>query len=217
MIETIVEFFRILWTPDKLIPFLGGILTSWVGYATLFGVVFAETGLLVGFVFPGDSLLFTIGVVVGAGNLNLAAVCAVLIVAAILGDQMGFLLGYRTGPGIFKRPDSLLFKQEYITKTQEFFDRHGGKTLIMAKFVPVVRTFAPFMAGVGRMPYRRFLAFNLFGGIGWVLSMTLLGFYLGRFEIIKHHFEKVVLLVIFISVMPVVIQAIKGARSPNPR
>jgi len=215
MIEQIIDFLRTLWTPDRLIPFLGQTLTSWVGYAILFGVVFAETGLLVGFIFPGDSLLFTIGVVIGASGLNIYAVCAVLIVAAILGDQSGYFIGHRTGPKIFSRPDSLLFKQDYIRQTQAFFEKHGGQALIMAKFVPIVRTFAPFMAGVGKMKYARFLAYNVFGGIGWVLSMTLLGYYLGGIPIVRRHFEKVVLAIIVISVMPMVVHAwqSRGKRS----
>jgi membrane-associated protein len=173
--------------------------------------VFAETGLLVGFIISG----VTIGVVVGAGDLNVAAVCGVLIVAAILGDQSGYFLGRRTGPKIFSRPDSRLFKQSYIRETQNFYEKYGGKTLIMAKFVPIVRTFAPFMAGVGKMEYRRFLAFNVFGGIGWVLSMTLLGYYMGGIPIVRRHFEKVVLLIIFISVLPVLMQLWKTYRTPQ--
>lgn len=209
MIETVFDFLRTLWTPERLIPFLSQVLTSWIGYAMLFGIVFAETGLLVGFIFPGDSLLFTVGVVAGAGDANVAALCLTMMVAAILGDQSGYFLGYRTGPSIFKRPDSRLFKQEYIRQTQLFYEKHGGKTLIYAKFVPIVRTFAPYMAGVGRMQYLRFLSFNVFGGIGWVLSMTLLGYYLGAIPIIRRHFEKVVLLVIFISVLPMIIHGLK--------
>jgi membrane-associated protein len=206
----LIEFLRTLWTPDRLIPFLGQVLTSGAGYAMLFSIVFAETGLLVGFVFPGDSLLFTVGVVVGASDLNIFAVCGVLIAAAILGDQAGYFLGYRTGPKIFSRPDSRFFKQDYIRQTQAFYDKHGGKALIMAKFVPIVRTFAPFMAGVGRMKYTRFLSFNIFGGIGWVISMTLLGYYLGGIPLVRKHFEKVVLLVIFISILPVLIHAVQS-------
>ncbi len=216
MIETIFDFMRTLWTPERLIPFLAQILTSWIGYAMLFGIVFAETGLLVGFIFPGDSLLFTVGVVAGAGNADVAALCLTMMVAAILGDQSGYYLGYRTGPKIFNRPDSRLFKQEYIRQTQLFYEKHGGKTLIYAKFVPIVRTFAPFMAGVGRMKYLRFLSFNVFGGVGWVLSMTILGYYLGGFPIIRRHFEKVVLAIIFISVLPIVIHAVKARLNPEP-
>jgi len=210
MTEQVLEFFRTLWTPDRLIPFLGQLLTSWVGYAMLFGIVFAETGLLVGFVFPGDSLLFTVGVVIGAGNLDIVSICAVLTVAAIIGDQSGYFLGHRTGPKIFSRQDSLFFKQDYIRQTQAFYDRYGGKTLVMAKFVPIVRTFAPFMAGVGRMRYTRFLSFNVFGGLGWVLSMTLLGYYLGGVPLVRRHFEKFVLLIIVLSVLPIVAQAARS-------
>jgi membrane-associated protein len=210
MLETIIEFMRTLWSPERLIPFLSSVLTSWPGYAMLFGIVFAETGLLVGFIFPGDSLLFTVGVVAGAGDANVAALCLTMMAAAILGDQSGYFLGYRTGPKIFNRPDSRLFKQEYIRQTQLFYEKHGGKTLIYAKFVPIVRTFAPFMAGVGRMRYLRFLSFNIFGGMGWVVSMTVLGYYLGGIPLVRHHFEKVVLLIIILSLMPIIIHAVKG-------
>jgi membrane-associated protein len=214
MIETIIEFMRTLWTPDRLIPFLSHVLTSWAGYAMLFGIVFAETGLLVGFIFPGDSLLFTVGVVAGAGDANVTALCICMMVAAILGDQSGYFLGYRTGPRIFSRPDSMFFKQEYVRETQKFYEKHGGKTLIYAKFVPIVRTFAPFMAGVGKMRYARFLSFNIFGGMGWVLSMTLLGYFLGGIPLIRRHFEKVVLLIIFLSILPVIIHAVKAKLAP---
>lgn len=210
MLETLFEFMRTLWTPERLIPFLSQVLTSWVGYAMLFGIVFSETGLLVGFVFPGDSLLFTVGVVAGAGDANVVALCITMMVAAIIGDQAGYFLGRRTGPKIFSRPDSRFFKQEYVRQTQHFYEKHGGKTLIYAKFVPIVRTFAPFMAGVGGMQYRRFLFFNIFGGIGWVLSMTILGYYLGGIPIIRRHFEKVVILIILISVSPVIWHAAKA-------
>ena len=210
MLQTIIEFMRTLWTPERLIPFLSTVLTSWPGYAMLFGIVFAETGLLVGFIFPGDSLLFTVGVVAGAGDSNVAALCVTMMIAAILGDQSGYFLGRRTGPKIFSRPDSRFFKQEYVRQTQLFYEKHGGKTLIYAKFVPIVRTFAPFMAGVGRMRYLRFLSFNIFGGMGWVVSMTVLGYYLGGIPIIRRHFEKVVLLIIFLSLLPVIVHAIKA-------
>src|SRR5262249_23706684 len=154
------------------------------------GIVFAETGLLVGLFLPGDSLLFTVGVVTGAGQLDIVQVSILLAAASILGDQSGYFLGHRTGPAIFSRRDSRLFKQEYVTRTQKFYARHGGKTLIYAKFVPIVRTFAPFMAGVGRMSYFRFLSFNVFGGLGWVISMTLAGYFLGGIPVIRRNFEK---------------------------
>jgi len=164
---------------------------------------------------PGDSLLFTVGVVAGAGELSIVQICAVLVVFSILGDQNGYLLGRRTGPRIFVRPDSLLFKREYVTRTSEFYEKHGGKTLIYAKFVPIVRTFAPFMAGVGRMRYTRFLSFNVIGGLGWVLSMTLAGYYLGSIPIVRLNFEKVVLGIVFLSVAPLVLHYFRVRRAAS--
>jgi membrane-associated protein len=206
MLSLIFDFLRSLTDPDRLIHLLTSVLTGWLGYATLAGIVFAETGLLVGLFLPGDSLLFTVGVVAGAGNLDIVKICALLILVSILGDQSGYFLGSRTGTKIFSRPDSMLFKQEYIRRTQDFYNRHGGKTLIYAKFVPIVRTFAPFMAGVGKMNYTRFLSFNVFGGLGWVLSATLAGYFLGGIPVIRHNFEKVAIGIVIVSVLPMVIQ-----------
>src|SRR5579872_458949 len=143
----LLEIWKSLTDPDALILLLSQAASGWFGYALLAGVVFAETGLLIGLFLPGDSLLFTVGVVAGAGELNIAQICLVLAIASILGDQCGYFLGRRTGPAIFSRPDSRWFKQEYVTRTQHFYEHHGGKTLIYAKFVPVVRAFAPYMAG----------------------------------------------------------------------
>ena len=188
-------------------------MTGWFGYALLAGIVFAETGLLVGLFFPGDSLLFTVGVVAGAGGLDIVKIATVLVAASIIGDQTGYWLGRRTGPAIFKRKDSRLFKQEYVASTTRFYEKHGGKTLIYAKFVPIVRTFAPFMAGVGKMNYLRFLSFNIWGGLGWVLLATLAGYNLGGIPVIRRNFEKVVLGIVVVSVLPVVIHVLKERRS----
>jgi len=185
------------------------------GYIGLFAIVFAETGLLIGFFLPGDSLLFTVGVVAGAGQLNPVLINIVLIVAAVTGDAVGYMLGRRAGPHIFNRPDSRFFKQEYLRKTQAFYERHGGKTIIYARFIPIVRTFAPFVAGVARMPYRRFVAFNVFGGIGWVVLMTMSGYLLGNVAFVRRHFEKVVILIVLVSVLPVVLELWK-ARFARP-
>jgi membrane-associated protein len=133
---------------------------------------------------------------------------------SILGDQSGYFLGRRTGPAIFRRPDSVLFKQEYVARTQAFYEKHGGKTLVYAKFVPIVRTFAPFMAGVGRMKYSRFLSFNIFGGFGWVLSMTLAGYNLGGVPVIRRNFEKVVIGIVLVSVLPMIIHYLRSRRAP---
>ena len=212
MLATLLDVWRSLTDPDRLIHLLTQVLTGWLGYALLASIVFAETGLLVGLFFPGDSLLFTVGVVCGAGNLDIVKICVLLTAVSILGDQSGYFLGYRTGPRIFSRPDSRFFKQEYVRRTQAFYEKHGGKTLIYAKFVPIVRTFAPFMAGVGRMNYVRFLSFNIFGGVGWVLSATLAGYYLGGVAMIRHNFEKVVIAIVVISVLPVLLQFFRSRK-----
>jgi membrane-associated protein len=210
MLGTLLDVWRSLTDPDRLIHLLTQVLTGWLGYALLASIVFAETGLLVGLFLPGDSLLFTVGVVCGAGDLDIVKICVLLTAVSILGDQSGYFLGYRTGPKIFSRPDSRLFKQEYVRRTQEFYKKHGGKTLIYAKFVPIVRTFAPFMAGVGRMKYSRFLSFNIFGGLGWVLLATLAGYKLGGVPMVRHNFEKVVIGIAVISVLPMVIHYVRS-------
>lgn len=206
----VIDFLRTLTTPERLIHLLSTVLTGWYGYAMLAGIVFAETGLLVGFVLPGDSLLFTIGVVAGAGQLNIALIMALLFAACMLGDWSGYLIGRRTGPAIFNRPDSRLFKQEYLQRTNQFYEKHGGKTIIYAKFVPIIRTFAPFVAGVAKMNYSRFLAFDIFGGAGWVFSMTMLGYLLGGIPLVRRHFEKFVLLVVFVSILPLIWQVMRA-------
>lgn len=211
---SILDAVRALTSPDRLIQLLSPLFTSWIGYALLFVVVFSETGLLVGFFLPGDSLMFLLGTVAGAGNLNLFAVNIVLMAAAIAGDTAGYMLGRQSGPKIFSRPDSRLFRREHLERTRAFYEKHGGKTIIYARFVPIVRTFAPFVAGVGKMEYTRFLSFNIFGGIGWVFAMTMLGYLLGGIPIVKQNLEKAVLLVILISVAPIVIEAIRASRKP---
>ena len=208
-----IEFLRTLTDPDKLRAFLTTVFSGWWAYAMLFAIVFAETGLLIGFFLPGDSLLFTIGVVAGAGDLNIVGINITLIVAAIVGDAVGYSLGRRAGPRVFSRPDSKLFKQEHLLRTKAFYEKHGGKTIIYARFVPIVRTFAPFVAGVAQMPYTRFAAFNIFGGIGWVILMTMSGFYLGNVPLIRRHFEKVVIGIILVSVLPIALEYLKARRA----
>jgi membrane-associated protein len=214
--HALIDFvFRTLTNPDRLIGFLSTVMTGWLGYALLFAIVFSETGLLVGFFLPGDSLLFTIGVVAGAGQLNIGIILVLLSVAAITGVASGYAIGRRTGPKIFNRPDSRLFRQEYLKKTQAFYEKHGGKTIIYAQFVPIIRTFAPFVAGVARMPYGRLAMFNVIGSIGWVCSMTLLGYTMGNIEIVRKHFEKFVILIVLISVLPLIIEVLKARRTKS--
>ena len=142
-------------------------------------IIFAESGLLIGFFLPGDSLLFTAGLLAYQGHLNLAVILVGCFVAAVVGDQVGYLFGKKVGPSLFRRPNSRLFKQEYVERANQYFVEHGAKTILMARFVPVVRTFAPIVAGVGDMPYRTFLLFNVAGGLLWAVGVTLLGYFLG--------------------------------------
>ncbi|MFI5105993.1 MAG: DedA family protein [Terriglobales bacterium] len=216
MIHWLLELLQTLTTPERLIQLLSTVLTGWLGYATLSAIVFAETGLLVGFVLPGDSLLFTIGVVAGAGQLNLQAIIVLLTCACMLGDWCGYLLGRRAGPAIFNRPDSRFFKREHLRRTEAFYEKHGGKTIIYAKFVPIIRTFAPFVAGVAKMRYTRFLSFDIFGGTGWVISMTVLGYLLGEVAFVRRNFEKFVLLVIFVSLVPLIVHALRAKFASQP-
>jgi membrane-associated protein len=217
MFHAALDFLRTLTTPDRLILLLSTAMSGWLGYAFLSAIVFAETGLLVGFVLPGDSLLFTIGVVAGAGQLNIVVMMGLLICACLLGDWCGYLLGRRAGPAIFSRPNSRFFKREHLLRTQAFYEKHGGKTIVYAKFVPIIRTFAPFVAGIARMPYGRYLSFDVFGATGWVISMTILGFYLGKIPFVQRHFEKFVLLVIFVSLMPMIVHVIRARFQKTPR
>lgn len=210
MLDALLDFLRTLTNPERLILLLTTALTGWLGYALLFAVVFAETGLLIGFFLPGDSLMFTVGVVAGAGKLNIVAVNIVLMAAAVIGDGVGYALGRRAGPHIFNRPNSRFFRREHLLRTKAFYDKHGGKTIIYARFVPIIRTFAPFVAGVAEMGYPRFFSFNIFGGIGWVFALTTLGYGLGSVPIVRRHFEKAILIIIFLSVVPIFLQYLKS-------
>lgn len=212
MIHQIIELYRSLTNPDELSQLLHTLLAGWLGYAAMFAVVFSETGLLVGFFLPGDSFLFTIGVVAGLGALDIVQVNVLLMTAAMIGDSTGYLLGRQTGPRIFSRKDSRFFKQEYITRTKAFYDRYGGKTIVLARFVPIVRTFAAFIAGVGQMPYLRFLPYSICGGIGWVFFMTMLGYELGGIPIVKRNFDKAIILVVLLSLLPTFIEGYKAQR-----
>jgi membrane-associated protein len=213
MIHQIVGLYRSLTNPDQLVQLLHTLLSGWVGYAAMFAVVFSETGLLVGFFLPGDSFLFTIGVVAGLGALDIVQINILLMMAAMLGDSTGYWLGRQTGPRIFSRPDSRLFKREYVTRTKAFYDRYGGKTIILARFVPIVRTFAAFIAGVGQMPYTRFVPYSVCGGIGWVFLMTMLGYELGNIPVVKRNLEITIILIIFVSLLPIFIEAYKSRRA----
>ncbi len=165
-------------------------------------IVFAETGLLVGFFLPGDSLLVTAGVFAATGHLNIWLLMGVLVASAIVGDTVGYWIGRRTGPALFRRPKSPLFNPGHLRRAHDFYEKHGGKTIILARFMPIVRTFAPVVAGMAGMNYRRFVTFNVVGGFLWVVSMSLIGYFLGQFLWVRKNIEIVILLVIFVSVLP---------------
>jgi membrane-associated protein len=187
-----------------------------VGLLGLFAVVFAESGLLIGFFLPGDSLLFTAGFFASAPDtvskslhLSLAPLLIGTFVAAVAGDQVGYLFGKRVGPALFRRPDSRFFKQENVKKASDYFERYGAKTIVLARFVPVVRTFAPIVAGVSDMKYATFVRFNLVGGLVWSFGVILLGYFLGQVSVIEKNLELAILAVVAISFLPIVLELLR--------
>ena len=207
MIQQLIDFIHSLTDPDKLIGLLSTVLTGWEAYVVLFLIVFAESGMLIGFFLPGDSMLFTVGVVAGAGKLPVGSTIALLTVASILGDGCGFWLGSTLGYSLFQK--SRIFRREHLDRTHEFYERHGGKTIIFAKFLPIIRTFAAFVAGIGKMRYSRFLLFNVVGAAGWVTSMITLGYLLGNVPVVRRNFQTFVIAIIVVSLLPAVSQALK--------
>ncbi len=183
---------------------------SWL-YVLLFGVLFAETGLVVTPFLPGDSLLFAVGALAALDGspINIVLVIVVMFVAAVLGDATNYSIGKWIGPAAFKSESSRLLNKKHLLRTQAFYEKHGGKTIVIARFMPIIRTFAPFVAGIGKMEYRRFAMFNVSGGALWVLSVTLLGYIFGNAEPVKKNFHYVVVAIIVISVMPMVIEIIR--------
>uniref|UniRef100_UPI002155FA16 DedA family protein n=1 Tax=Streptomyces sp. SM5 TaxID=402233 RepID=UPI002155FA16 len=193
-------------------------LLNTFGLPGLLLIVFAESGLLIGFFLPGDSLLFTTGLLVTTGDLKypLWVVCVLVALAAIIGDQVGYLFGRKVGPSLFKRPDSRLFKQENVEKAHEFFEKYGPKSLVLARFVPIVRTFTPIIAGVSRMNYRSFITFNIIGGVLWGVGVTLLGSALGKIDFVHEHIELILILIVLVSVVPIIIEFLR-ARSRSKK
>lgn len=185
------------------------------GTIGLFLIIFAESGLLIGFFLPGDSLLFTAGLFAAKGDLNIVVILIGSFVAAVAGDQVGYAFGKRAGPAIFRRPNSRIFKQSYVERADAFFERHGAKTIMLARFVPIVRTFAPILAGVGKMHYRTFLTFNIIGGFLWAVGVTSLGYFLGDLigaDNIDKYLLPIIAVIIVISVLPAVIEIMRHRR-----
>ncbi|MEZ5260471.1 MAG: VTT domain-containing protein [Acidimicrobiales bacterium] len=189
-------------------------LISTFGTIGVLLIVFAESGLLIGFFLPGDSLLFTAGLLSSQGKLPaIGLLVAGCVVAAVAGDQAGYLFGRRVGPALFRRPDSRLFKQANVDKAREYFEQHGSKTIVLARFVPIVRTFAPIVAGVSHMPYRTFVAFNMVGGVAWAAGVTTLGYFLGRtVPSIDRYLLPAVAVIVLLSLIPVALEIRKSRR-----
>jgi len=203
--DAITAFFSTVYNVPELIRI--------VGFYGLIAIVFAETGLLVGFFLPGDSLLITAGLFAARGDLNIVALIPTLIVAAIVGNATGYWIGKRTGTALYSRPDSLLFRREHVRMTHDYYEKHGGKTVVLAQFIPILRTFAPVVAGVGQMGYRSFATYNVLGAILWVSSMTLAGYLLGNLvPNIEKRIHIVVAVVILVSLIPPAIALLKSRR-----
>lgn len=193
-------------------------IESWLqngGILLLAAIVFAESGLLIGFFLPGDSLLFIAGYYTATdGNYlpSLPITALVVFVAAVLGDQVGYLFGRKVGPSLFDRPKSRFFKPAHVDKAHTFLEKHGSKTIVLARFVPVVRTFAPIVAGVGKMKYRTFVTYNLVGGLIWGVGVTTLGHFLGQQEVVKNNIEVASIVIVFVSILPIVLELVKHRR-----
>jgi membrane-associated protein len=217
------EFFNQMWIlvatfgdprnlphPERYVEALKQPGVMWAAFVTVNLIVFTETGLLIGFLLPGDSLLVVTGIVARSADWPIVPLMVTLSAAAIIGDTVGYWIGAKAGPAIFNRPSSRFFKREHLLAAKAYYDRHGGKTIIIARFVPIIRTFVPVVAGAAKMEYSRFLFYNVFGGIGWIVSMLLIGYMLdpmlrqvfGPEFMIAKHIDKVVIIVVFLSILP---------------
>lgn len=225
--DSIVDFllqFKEFLNPKFLIDYL----LNWLGpyvYVGLWFIIFAETGLAVGFFLPGDSLLVVCGLFAAAGKLNLWLMLVLLFIAAVIGDAVGYYSGRKVGPAIFNKPKSRFFNPKHLRKAHDFYEKHGGKTIILARFVPIVRTFAPIVAGAADMSYRQFAVYNVVGGFAWVTSMLFAGYFLGGLVeqfvrnvfgiegfLLEDHIDKVVIVVVFLSILPIIFEFIKARR-----
>lgn len=195
--------------PEVILEGMGG----WA-LAVLCLIIFAECGLLIGFFLPGDSLLFTAGLFVASGAIDtpLWLVCVLVTVCAFVGNVCGYWIGAKAGPALFSKPDSKLFKKEYVDKTHEFFDKYGSRAIVMARFVPIVRTFITAMAGVGRMDPRRYFVYSAIGGVAWATGVTVLGFFLGQISFVHENIEAMLVLIVLVSLIPIIIEVVKARR-----
>jgi len=189
---------------------------AWV-YALLFVIVFCETGLVVTPFLPGDSLLFVVGTLAAAGGMDIVVVMALLVAAALSGDNVNYWIGRWAGPKVFRKEDSRWFNRRHLDRTHAFYERHGGKAIIIARFVPIVRTYVPFVAGIGAMPYARFLAFSVAGALLWVVSLSLAGYWFGNIPAVKENLAAVIVVIVVISVLPIAVEFLRArARRATP-
>jgi len=206
--EFVWNLFHQIYDVESLVR-IGGIVGLTV-------IVFVETGLLIGFFLPGDSLLVTAGLFAARGDIEVLPLIAALSIAAVVGDTVGYNIGKQSGPRLFTRADSLFFNKKHLVTTKEFYDRHGPFTIVIARFVPIIRTFAPVVAGIGAMEYKRFISYNVIGGVGWVLSMVLGGYFLGQMvPNIHKNIDKVIVVVIFLSLLPIIIKYLRERRKQD--
>jgi len=182
---------------------------AWI-YALLFLIVFCETGLVVTPFLPGDSLLFVAGTIAAAGGMNVHLLSVLLVLAAVLGDSLNYAVGRYLGPRVFRQEGSWLFRKDYLDRTNRFFARHGGKTIILARFVPIVRTYAPFVAGIGQMDYGRFLLFNVIGGLLWVVLLSYAGYFFGNLPVVKDNLSLVIILIVLLSISPAIVEVVRA-------
>lgn len=213
---TIMEFIKYLFDLvlhlDKHLDLLINNYQGWA-YGILFLIIFCETGLVVTPFLPGDSLLFALGALSATGSLHPVLLCVLLMCAAIIGDNLNYWIGRTVGTRLFTSEDSKLFNKEYLTRTEKFYERYGAKTVVIARFVPIVRTFAPFVAGFGKMKYPKFLAFSIMGGILWICGLVGLGYFFGNLPVVKNNFGLVIIVIVLISVLPAVIETIRARKA----
>lgn len=215
--ESLAQFVDIFLHLDQHLNEWAGLLGPWL-YVVLFLIVFCETGLVVTPFLPGDSLLFAVGALasIEGSPIQVQVVILVLIVAAILGDAVNYTVGSVVGPKVFSSKTSRLLNHEHLIRTQHFYEKHGGKTIIFARFMPIIRTFAPFVAGIGKMKYSSFATFNIVGGVVWVVSFTLAGYFFGEIPVVKRNFHIVIFTIIFLSLLPPVIEYLRHRGKPLP-
>jgi membrane-associated protein len=208
--DSLIDLFRQLMDVRQLI--------IWGGYIGLVIIIFSETGLLAGFFLPGDSLLVTAGLFAAKGDLDIVLLNLLLIPAAVIGDAVGYFIGAKAGKALYSRPNSRFFKRQHLLRAKAFYDKHGGKTIVLARFMPIIRTFAPTVAGAAEMTYRQFASFNIIGGAAWIMSMTLLGYFLGNVvPDIDKHIHIVIVVVVFLSILPAIIEYLRERRAAHAK